>query len=125
MDYAEIKRLQDKAKEGPHYTADRDPVAQGGWVWDYNLAPVTVTKAASYVEGEPDGPLGIVVWHQTSGGLQDGSRINRRYPVSGGVRVDYAPRYGETPEAWAARAGVALADVKESPIITASRQSGR
>lgn len=109
MDYADLTALYDKAKKGPHHTADRTLVITGLRVWDYDLMPVEVTKIADHAEGEPDGPLGIVVWHQTSRGLQDGSRIHRRYPIAGGAGGQ-RPRYSETPEAWSERTSIDLAD---------------
>ena len=72
---------------GLHFTADGFEVTEGGTYWDNNLKLVTVTRVASYSEENrnPDnGPLGAKTWwHDTTGGMADGSRLAKRHPFTG------------------------------------------
>jgi hypothetical protein len=69
-----------------HKTADGYLVEQGKRYWDNDLNQVTVTKLAAYSEANqnkshPD--FGKVVWwHETTGGLVDGSRLARFHPFT-------------------------------------------
>ena len=69
-------------------TADGREVKVGLRVWDYDLKPGTVSIVDKHYDGTPDGPLGIVAWHEVtrddgSRGLFDGSRMSTRHPTTG------------------------------------------
>lgn len=73
---------------GGRRTADGIPVRVGLRVWDYDLRPGTVVVVDAHFDGTPDGPLGIVAWHDVradngSIGMFDGSRMSTRHPVTG------------------------------------------
>ena len=70
-----------------HYTADGYEVTEGGAYWDNGLHLVTVTKVASFSEENrnPDSDLfgQVTWWHDTTGGMADGSRLAKRHPFTG------------------------------------------
>jgi hypothetical protein len=70
-----------------HYTDGGDEITVGAVFWDNGLHLVTVTKVASFSETNynPDSDrFGRVTWwHDTTGGMADGSRLAKRHPFTG------------------------------------------
>ena len=70
-----------------HKTADGYDVLAGVAYWDNSLRIVTVTRVASYSEtnrNQDSSQYGVTTWwHDTTGGMCDGSRLAKRHPFTG------------------------------------------